>query len=583
MIRKSISLGADSWQSIGLIALYEGLASFDEENARGVEIFENLSLDSHALHMSYDPEFTEDVRQFLYGYVRHQMNQVPLLPIELKILQRNEKFVEDEEGFLPVRMPMTLDKDDLEYIKQEKDHLGRPKVYLKNPARNVDITLMRNFIGIRKDWEFLRKTYRQIVDDFIYHLELPADTHNTKICSLCSSVTTAKLLYQMNQSRNPFMSQHHNTKVRGYFGSVNKGRMCAICHFLNVLASLYVQTHPYFVSTEEITHLLIPETNDLRTFRKVLDRFQRSLSQLDSATTSHYRTNIEHIGQRSLYPAMFALYYWMENEVALQKKGYSRFTDNEKRTLQKWVIPRFKKGQNVIFRNFSELKTNEVHFQLVKQIYYGAKKDKRGNILEQFINRLRFQDPRLLDKLTEGIWHRNWSHLRDFIFVIFKRKIQDRERYLNWNFVASFFHAYLDYLILEVEKLIDDRVHADLKKLASVISNNCVSRENGKAQVDIGLLTKFHNATSVETFRRVLAELGFVIMKKDSADTKQTDNADVERFHVGPARLERIMGYMQDEKMFRQLRDILMIYVSSYAHQRYVQNVESKEVEGGTE
>lgn len=566
-----INRGADAWQNIGLIALFEFLMQLSQEEDDSIS---TPQITSHFVSFNYEKEKdSEFLADRLCQMVQNQMNRVPLLPIELRILNRSDGFVKGNDGFYPVRMPVHLSDQEIEEIKMEIDLSGKKKVYLKNPQKKVDITLMRNFIGIRTNWEDLKKNYQKIVSDFIAQLE-SIDAIKKKICSLCGESTASKWMYPMNQSRNPLMSQHHNTKVRGYYGSVNKGSMCAVCNFLNVLASLYVQKHPYFVSPDNLTHLLIPETNDLRALREILQRVEKALDQFGSANVWHYRTNIHEIGQRTLYPAMFALYFWLEHETQTSEIVHEPMSDRARRSIHKWTIPRYAKGQNVIFKHFTEVGSGEIHFDLVKEINYGFKKDKKGNVVQEFLNKIRLQDPLLMNQLAEGLWKRDWRLLRQVLFQTFKRKIQGKEPYLNHS-VFHFFQDYFQHLLMEVEHVIPEKKHEDIRKLASVISNNCVVSSNNKVDVDIAMLTKFNNATSAEAFRRVLSELGFTILKRDSAASKKSEKENEERFHISPERLQRVMEYVMDDKSFRETRDLLMIYVSSYAHQNYVHRVNS--------
>lgn len=586
-VKITIPMPGDAWQALGVVSLYK---LFEELRIADAHLIRELELSPHLFVCAYEGDAEKKLAQAFSRRLQTLLNDIPLQPIELKLLNLADGRVPDENGWLPARFKpkYTLTKDQLDELKRDKDDLGRPKLSLKNPVKTVDMTQVRNFIGSRKNWESMREHYTDEIKAFFVSLH-PGEKN--KSCPLCGRVAPAAHFFPMNQSRNVMYNQHHNTKLRGFFGSVNKIDMCAVCNFLNLLATVRVKWIPYVVS-DGTTHLLLPETTDLVTLSEFVGRMDEQLIDLKDGRVWNYRSNLRGLSHHTLYIALMNVYLWMQYTVkdldALSEEQsptllsnlslvLDKFPVERRHHLSKWLVPRYTKGQNVIFTHFTRIQTGERPFRLVETIRFGADEEREGNVVTAFFTQVRTRETRWVDDMARALLEKDYGTFRDRLFQLYKASVYD-ERSNSVSFIGlSFLRAYMGYLLTEIdpdftegdETVIDRELNEDLLKLGNAIGTGCAR--------EMSLLTKLNNAPNVDAFRAAVKECVFALYKQLQENLSSGKGTDI--VNVGNERIERIFQRLDDHS-FASIRDTLFIYTIVQAFWS-LRDVKTKEDESG--
>ncbi|OWZ83739.1 hypothetical protein [Natranaerobius trueperi] len=545
-----IDLPGDPWQMIGAYSLYRMFKNISHRSA----LVSDLQLNPSQILISFSVDDSEKIKSYLYQEFKDDMNSVPLRPIELKLLGID--IGEDTEGFVPSKLSPVRKLTSEE--KQKLKELG-----IANPSSSVDMTQKRSYIGLRKNWDDLKKSYKQDIDAFLDHWS--TDEKKKKICPVCGRSCNGSDMYQMNQSKNVFYNQHHNVKPRGYFKNVSKEKMCSVCNFLNVLASLLVDGHPYFVGDSQKTHLFIPQVNDFESLQIIYDKLATELYNMREANLKSYRTNIRNLNNRTLYVSLLSLYFWLQYEFQNQTNSvnqenqqdpllaFNPFPEPKKATIPYWTVPRYQKQQNVVFYHFSRINTDHKIFDLVKPLEFGLNQE-TGNIVQTFFNKLWASDQRLIDDIARGIVDRNLGVIRERLFTLYKAFQKDSRKNKITSTGVSFFRSYIKFLSGEVMELISQELNEDLKKLGNVIGRNCAE--------NMSILTKLNNAATQDGFRQALKETQFSIYKDKVSELKRNNNQDENKsINIGVDRMERILNALNSDN-FNEIKDTLLIYTS---------------------
>lgn len=566
-VKITIPMPGDAWQALGIVSLYKLL---EELQIEGKYSIDELELSPHLFVFAFESGTEEELIQAFTRRLQTLLNDIPLQPIELKLLNLAAGRVPDEDGWLPARFKpkYTLSKDQLDELKRDKDDLGRPKLSLKNPVKNVDMTQMRNFIGSRNNWESMRDDYPDEIKAFFASFH---PSEKNKSCPLCGKSSPAAYFYPMNQSRNVMYNQHHNTKLRGFFGSVNKVDMCAVCNFLNLMATIRVKWIPYVVS-DGTTHLLLPETTDLETLSEFVKRMDEQLIDLKGGQVRNYRSNLRGLSHHTLYIALFNVYLWMQytvqdiNELPEEQSPsllsnlslvLDAFPTDRQHHLSKWLVPRYKKGQNVIFSHFTRIMTSERPFRLVETIRFGADGEREGNLVTAFFTQVRTRETRWVDDMARALLEKDYGTFSNRLFQLYKACTRD-QRVHNISFIGlSFLQAYMSHLLTNIdpeftevdEMVIDEQLNEDLRKLGNAIGTGCAR--------EMSLLTKLNNAPNEDAFRSAVKECVFTLYKQLQANTLSGKGSDI--FNVGNERIERIFQRL-DSGSLASIRDTLFIY-----------------------
>lgn len=175
--------------------------------------------------------------------------------MQLKLLGNHQWKKKDNDGFFNVDFKYELTKEELEFVKSQVNTQLK-----KSINKDAKVRCSENYFGTKSDWKSLAKNIKQDIDNFIQQLFYTPV--KGKSCPLCGLKAESKAFRNMNQSKNMLFNQHHNAPVRGANSVVTKEEMCPICNMLNVLATLQVEWHPYFIY-DKVVHLLVPETSNL--------------------------------------------------------------------------------------------------------------------------------------------------------------------------------------------------------------------------------------------------------------------------------------------------------------------------------
>lgn len=523
----TIARTGNPWMDWGLVAFYHLLELQDR-------YLQGLSLAPGQLEFEVADDAWAQLQAEVYHYLRDQANALILPAVEMKVLQL-PYLVESGSGFYNPRYQVVLSEQERALAKER----------IKQPVARPQVSLRRNYIGLTRDWDKLTGELEQAVAGFFTFCREPV-VEGREACHLCGSAIDKGSSWDMRQNKNPLFNQHHNYKVRGPANSVNVGKMCPICHFLNVVAALHYNI-PYYVGDPN-THLILPQINDLTTLARVFTRTQTNLADLLAPDLLSYRSNIPELRHRQLFPALIALYFVLLHRYT-PEKGEWEFVPLGEASWEKeevrWVIIRYRKGQNVSFGQFNQVAVDNRLFALVRYLPYGAGKE--GNILLGFLNRLQVGEGRLLDDLARGIVLSDWHQVAGALFRLLK---EGRDGNIKvWGDAPEFFAAFVQYAVGEVDKMLAPELLEDVKVVGRSIGANFPE--------DIGLFTNLNNVHDVASFRRVLKEV-FLKMHKVKVATGKGKTED-ELFVPKEARVENILESITRDTV-AEIRDTLLIY-----------------------
>ncbi|SEN02762.1 hypothetical protein [Lihuaxuella thermophila] len=552
----------DPWMDIGLVAFYEALDHIQENE----ELMDELALTPGYLSFSLEEDLMEDLQDHLITYLKENLNKVLLPPAELKLLNINDWNKKNERGFLNELYKRTLSKDEIDFLKSKTDDYGQPKQYLSQPQKVVEISCARNFIGLKADWRRMTETYEEEVEGFFK--QFFSESPKKKTCPLCGQDADPKSFRPMNQSRNVLFNQHHGTPIRGYASSVSKESMCPTCNLLNLFATLQVKRHPYFVNKHQITHLLVPEVSNLRSLSQLMQTISSNGLEQDLSVNKKiisYRTNINKLKHPTLYVSLLQLYFWMNHIQEESGFIHNPLENQDRSALNGWLIPRYNKGQNVIFKEFTRLSVDEDLFSLTLRIHYNNNLNE-GDVVNDFINCIRSEDEQLLDHIAEGIFRKDVRKIARNVYQLYKASLKHPQKYNISIRGSRFFSEYLPYLYKHIEKedvaLFNDQLHEDLRLLGKVIGQH----------TDLSAMNKLNTAASRDTFIAALKEALFKIYKQQISSQK--DQKADEIYNIGTKRMQNILTQL-DDKQLLTIRDTLVIYASLAAFQ--ANNLKKKE------
>lgn len=542
----------DPWMDLGLIAFYQAIEFIDENE----QLFDGFHLEPGYLTFSIDDALIDDVKKALIEYIRDQLNEILLPPVELKLLNKDWK-KKNERGFYNEELKYTLSKNEIADLKTKTDGQGRAKPFLTQPKKNAVMGSARNYIGLKGDWRRMTQSFEEEIGHFFNQLS-PTSPKN-KTCPLCGREADAKGFRSMNQSRNVLFNQHHATAVRGYQAAVAKEKMCAVCNLLNLFATLQVNWLPYFINSQA-THLLLPEVTNLRSLLKLVVSIASNGLHQNLATNKQitsYRTNIHHLSSSTLYVSLLQLYFWMihrQEEAEFQPVPVDQ---RDRSALTGWLVARYNKGQTVIFKEFTRLSVDEDAFSLVTRIQYGQNR-REGDVLHDFIYFIRSENEYVLDHIAAGIFKKNIQQIARNIYQLYKSSLKRPQKNQISSRGCLFFRAYLPYLFSFIHKegdaLFSEQLHDDLRLLGSVIGQ----------YTDLPAMNKLNTASSQETLVAALKEALFKVYKQQLSNQK--DQKASELYNIGTKRMQNILSQINSKNVFL-MRDTLMIYASLAAFQ----------------
>jgi hypothetical protein len=521
----------DPWMDWGLVALYDFLRTQRKR-------FVRVSLDAGRLVVETREEVpVEEYASLLYTHLKERINDLILPAPEMKALGLEFR-VQGKNGFFNPAHTVTLSP-------QQKTEL---KDKLNSISASPGVTLRRNYVGLKKDWEKLAEELGDAVDHFFSQQQ---DKGRSGHCQLCGRPAAKKTSCAMRQNKNPFYNQHHNNRVRGHANSVTTLDMCPTCNLLNIFAAVQSNT-PYFIDSGR-THIILPRVDDLAILHKIFSNIKSRLVDLLGAGVISYATNITGLRRHNLYQAITGVYFNIVHRYVPEMDEYREdplVKEYERRAVRRWVILRFSKGQNVSFAHFNHLDVDPRLFELVRGMEYGVQRDKYGNVYTTFFGGVSCREPRVLNELARGIVQADWPVVAKSLLAIQKETRRSGNRVWVAANAISFFEQFVQYALTEVDRLLDKQLAEDIKVLGRTLGANFSS--------DIALFTSLNNAPGAAAFRHVLREAFFKMYKLGVSSTKK-GGQQLKLLVPGEKRVENILNSVTEENI-EAVKDTLLIY-----------------------
>lgn len=545
----------DPWYDLGLIGFYRDVKSFSRRMSS--DPFYRIELTPASIEWEWSDEQEGLLREFILDRTKRRLNSVWTMPLEMRFL--NMSWFQDafckNTGYINPNYTWNLTTEQLHMLKTGEG-LDESNI-IKKPRKELKPNIMRNFTGTKKDWEFSTTKIEEDLDCFFIQLS-GAPVNKGSTCPFCGAFGVKRHFRSMNQSKNVLFNQHHSTPVRGYQSQVAKSEMCPICNWINLYSSLMIAERPYFVGKDQVTHLLIPEANDLDTLHQLVGKFGRELKDFSSRLFRDYQTNIQNLWQKTTYVSLIYLYYFLQRvdeQEDAEMNPYMPDSTQWKYSLHHWTIARFTGGKNIQFRELYRIPVNEKQVLLTQDIVYG-KEGQAGNIVVSFFQNIKCENKRTLDQLAKGIFENDLSVISKNLFLFYKEAGKKPESNRVNNQSISFFKTFILYLnsLQEENQMISDDLSTRLRSLGYAIGSNCYE--------DMNLLTKLNTAASPEHLRQTLAEVTFKMVKLAQKNQNKSELADVR-----PMRVEDVDQVMKEVSIhnFRGIKETLAIFVNLYA------------------
>jgi hypothetical protein len=540
-----ISITGDPWMDWGLAAF----AQLAEENNH---VF-SPGLQSGELRL--DISAVEEAAALVIDYLQHQLNKIILLPPEAKLLGYPRE--RTENGYYNPDQGWKLAKEEQEQVIEALQKKLKREAPFK-PNKDIQVSLKRNYPGLKMDWQKLTKSLPEDVTSFFGQW---ADQENIdNYCTLCGR--RANKSYDMRQNKNPFYNQHHNNRIRGHRSNVAVNVMCPTCNLLNIFAAASADL-PYFV--EDRTHLLVPQVDDLLTLVEVRKLVRNNSLDMDSPGLISYKTNIRELPARQvdLYTSIIGVYwnlkykYHWEPVTGQEEWGFGLNPEQQKK-IGRWTVFRYSKGQNVIFAHFSYLNVDSRLFKLLDKLPYGHEQDKEGDLYRNLLKRIPAGKGRAKEEFSQGLVMKNWHMVALSIFRLFK----DGE-----NIYSAFLSRFIDYG-LEVDNVLPEELLEDVRKVATTIGQVFAN--------DIGLMSAINNVQDEASLRKVLKD-SFLKMHKIAA-TQSRFGGEESLWVPGPDRVENILASV-DRQNVGSIRDTMLIYATLAAMRKL--QMDQKKTKGG--
>ncbi len=538
-----LGITGDPWMDWGLA----GLAQLAEENPA---VF-NAEIQPGYLRLA--PKNKEDAGKMLVNYLHQQLDRCVMLPREAKLLGYPRKRLAN--GFYDPDQIWQLSKQELEqaqeayrvrFAKNRQDTGRDIKIDLNSKPQ---VSLKRNYPGLKKDWAKLAEGLQEDVDAFFLQWEAPEQ--GKFYCSLCGR--TAPKTFQMRQNKNPFYNQHHNNRIRGHTSNVAVNDMCPTCNVLNIIAAVSADL-PYFI--EDKTHVIIPQVDDLTTLMEIRKLMHANCLDMDDPNLLSYNTNIRELPrQADLYTSLIGVYWSLKykytpNPVSGLEKWDLGLSLERQKQVGRWTVVRYSKGQNVIFAHFSSLKVDSRLFELLEMLRYGKDSEREGDLYRSLLKTLPAGRSRAREQFSQGLVQKSWSLIAQALF----RLLKDGE-----YFATGFAMRFIDYA-LEVDEVLSGELLEDIKKVATTIGQVFAT--------DIGMMSAINNVHDETSLRKVLKD-AFIKMHKIAA-TNSRLGGDEELWVPGLKRVENILSSVTRENV-AAIKDTMLIYATLTAVSRLQQ------------
>lgn len=540
----------DPWMDWGLVGMYHYAVAEDR-------LFQDVDLTpGHLTIKTRDRVPEKKYIQSIFRHLQNRMNDLVLPAPEMKALGLEHR-VAGENGFYDPAHAVTLNKQQKAVLKDK----------LNNITAKPEVTLRRNYVGLKNDWRKLAGELNDVISAFFVQHRGEGKIKGS--CGLCGRVVPQRHVYKMRQNKNPFYNQHHNNRVRGHANTVTTGEMCPTCNLLNIFAAVQANT-PYFISDDR-THVILPRVDDLTVLYKIFSNIKSRLVDLLGGEVTGYATNIRDLRQRSLYHALTGVYFNIVHRYLLENDDYILdpvLEDSEQDAVFRWVVLRYRKGQNVSFAHFNHLEVHPRLFDLVRKLDYGTRGDRQGNIYTTFLGGVWCKEPQVVGDIARGIIQREWSRVAKSFLALLKEYRRSGNRVLLRQNALYFFERFLQYAMVEVDCMLDEKLAGDLKSLGRTFGE--------QFKGDIAFFTSLNNAPDTDAFREVLREAFFKLYKVRLAagkkDKKDKDEGQQDKFYVpSETTVENILNSIGKENL-GAVKDTLLIYACIWAMRKLEQD-----------
>ncbi len=447
-------------------------------------------------------------------------------------------------------------------LSKEQLALVRSKPGFKKTQPNLRVSLGRNYVGLKTDFEKLANEIKNAVMAF-WQQQTEESSAKAGPCPLCGRALWPSS-FKMLQNRNPLFNKHQNLRPRGYFGGADNPVMCSTCNLLNIFAGCH-NYFPYFTDTS--TCILLPNTDSLHVLNKVFLAQKTRLKDLTAANVYSYTTNIDLLREQAPYQALLAVYTALIHRYVPAAKGYVQdpaLSTEEQNGLRCWYLIRMNKRQHVTIGAINAIFASTRLFELVCSLDYGKNRDRRGHVSETFFAQVSSGKDRSVERLAQGLVEADWSLFSRAMFGLLKERRRPRNLVQLTPWSLLFFDRFCDYALKEVDKVLSSELIEDLKVVGKVIGYNFPG--------DIGLFSNLNNIYDAETFSKALREVLFKLQKK--AATVKKEEKETELRVPRESRIENILRNLQEHNI-QAMKDVLLIFASLQALYRLTADTKS--------
>ena len=550
-----LKLTGNPWTDFGIVSFCEDL--------RSAHFLKELNLTAHEANITINAPDLATVEEWLNQRLQERWNQLYWLSRGAKILGRGRTSLSYDDGFVA---------RDKSHVLTTEDDRGQIKAKWKSSTVGdvMPLTQLRsNFIGINGNADKFRTEQQTNIKEFIQNWQTPVEK---KVCEM-SGRHSAKLK-KLLQVVNPFVTKHHNTKVRGAHGSSINPTIGPLYYLLSLCAT-FDKDIPFSVDTaKRTTRLILPDIPDLKLLTNVYLRLKQNLKDMDQPnelwTFTNLRTAFGSSNRYSLAISLFhnIFYEFTPPDDEATEGGWNfsplaEVSDDTLRQLTRWIIIPFAKGQNVIFQNFHTVEVNERLYDFIKPVNF---KQEEIQLVPDILVRMAFRSPdaeNALGQLSQAIatstpslikvaLYNLWKH-QDAILISPQRGVPHPVRLLL-SFINHF---------LEVNQVLNEELREDLRALGTTIGKIFYK--------DVTLISKLFNISSLNAFREALNLVMFRLYKFSTGENAK---------NAVPIKQERVNHILNElnEGNYKEVAETLSTYVSLSAYNTKV--FETKSFDG---
>ena len=538
-----LELTGNPWTDFGIVSFFKDL-QFTPFSCKFTMTPQEVTITTDAANL-------EKFEEWLNLKLMDRWNRLYWLSRGAKILE-NRTLNYDDQGFIDSDnqlIPVT--EDDRLLIKEKwknstvKDNMSR-------------IQMRFNFIGIGNSAKKFKTEQHKNIQDFIQDWQ---NENGKKVCDM-SGRSCSKTKYLL-QVVNPLANKHHNTKVRGFYGTAVVPKVGPVYYLLSLCATLDENVPFVYNPAKQSIKLILPEIRNFELLAKVHqrlnDNLRDDLREKELYPYTNLRTQIRVSNQYSLAISLFhnIFYEFTPSEDDDEMDGEWDFSPLVEESTQsvsqltRWVIIPYVKGQVVTFQNFHTVEVNTLLYKFIKPIDFkpipiklvsdilvrmSSRTPDGENAIGQFCQAIATSTPSLMKVALFSLW----KH-QDAVLISPQRGAPHPVRLLQ-PFVNHF---------LEVNQVLDSKLREDLRALGTTIGKTFYK--------DVTLISKLYNVSSVNAFREALSVVMLRLYKYSTGEGVK--NA----VPVKQERVDHILNELTD-KNYKEIAETLSTYVCLNAY-----------------